>query len=225
MNRLRPLLLLTMLGTPLLAQSVDSNTAKQERYALITLMKYCAGVETASDSQQPRMFAQVSSRSSGWAEFESKVAWREAGKPKPLALVWYDDDKVVRVTITTGDDGRSYADYCYRPDGSLAQLRSMPAVQTNCDRSMFHCDVTFRGGIRLYPPKGMLASPLTERAGKESLPVVQAQDLDLYDLLFLQPLKPEKASVSFAAMDWPEYLSVWDLPFNRLLYVSGNGTK
>jgi len=55
--------------------------------------------------------------------------------------------------------------------------------------------------------------------------VVQAQDLDLYDLLFLQPLKPEKASVSFAAMDWPEYLSVWDLPFNRLLYVSGNGTK
>jgi hypothetical protein len=227
MNRLSPLLLLTIFITPLMAQSVDSN-AKQERYAVSTLMKYCARVETVSDFQQPRMFAQVSSGlgpSSGWAEFESKVAWKEAGKPKPLALVWYDDAKVVRVAITTGDDGRSYAEYCYRPDGTLAQLRAVPAVKTNCDRSMFHCDVTFREGFRLYPPKGMLASPLARRAVQEPLPVFQAKDVDLYDLFSLRPLMPEKATISYAPMDWPEYLTVWDLPFNRLLYVSAERTK
>jgi hypothetical protein len=214
-----------MLGTPLLAQSLDFKEARQERYAVITLIKYCAGVETVSDSQRPRIFAQVSSGlglSSGWAEFESKVAWVQAGKPKPLALVWYDDTNVIRVAISTGNDGQPYADYCYRPDGSLAQLRSVPAVQTNCDRSLFHCNVTIRGGARLYPPKRMLASPLAQRAVTESFPVVQGQDLDFF---FLRPLKPEKTSVSFTPMALPEYLSVWDLPFNRLLYVSTKGTK
>src|ERR1700681_3774898 len=113
MNRLSPSLLsLVMLGTPLMAQSVDSNTARQAQFALITLTKYCARVETVSDSQQPRLFAQVSSglgQSSGWTEFERKAAWKNAGKPRPIALVWYDDTKVVRVVITT-DDGQSHAD-------------------------------------------------------------------------------------------------------------------
>jgi hypothetical protein len=34
MNRLSPLFFLVMLGASLLAQSVDSNTIKEERYAL-----------------------------------------------------------------------------------------------------------------------------------------------------------------------------------------------
>jgi hypothetical protein len=218
-----------MLGTPLLAQSLDFNEARQEHYAVITLIKYCAGVETVSDSQQPRMFAQVSSGlgpSSGWAEFESKVAWRQAGKPKPLALVWYDDTNVIRVAITTGgNDGQSYADYCYRPDGSLAHFRSVPAVQTNCDRSLFHCAVTFRGGLWLYPPKGLLAPPLAQDHGQEPSFVLQAEVFDFFNFPFRRPLKPEKATVSFAPMDAPEYLSVRDLPFNRLLYVSTKATK
>lgn len=224
MNRLSPLLLLTIFLTPLMAQSVDSNV-KQQRYALSTLMKYCAHVETASDSRQPRIFAQVSSGlgpSSSWAEFQSKAAWKDAGKPKPLALVWNDDAKVVRVAITNGDDGRSYAEYCYRPDGTLAQLRSVPAVKTHCDRSGFHCSVTFREG-RLYPPKGMLAAPLAQRAIQA--PLVKTKDVDLLHLFFLKPLMPEKATISYLPMDWPEYLNVWDLPFNGLLYVSASRTK
>ena len=60
MNRLSHMLWLMMLGTPLLAQSLDFNEARQEHYAVITLIKYCAGVETVSDSQRPRIFAQVS---------------------------------------------------------------------------------------------------------------------------------------------------------------------
>ena len=231
MNRVSPLLFLATLGTSVLAQSVDSKPVRQEGYAIITLTKYCAAVGTLSDSQQPRIFAQVSSGlgpSSGWAEFESKTAWREAGKPKPLALVWYKDSKVVRVTMTAGrgGGGRSYADYCYRPDGSLAQLRSVPEVQTNCDQSLFHCDVTVRG-VQLYPQKGMLPTPRAQRDGQEPSSAAQAHvsGFDWYDPFLFRPLEPEKATVSFAPMDWPEYLSVWDLPFNRLLYVSTKMTK
>jgi len=236
MGRLSPLLFVLMLGTSSLAQSIESNPAKQAPYPLITLVKYCANVQTLSDFQQPRMFAQVSSgrQTSGWVEFESKAAWKQAGNPKPLALVWYKDSKAVRVVLTaeSGDNGQSYADYCYRPDGSLAELRPVPAVNTKCAQSLFNCAVTFRGPTRLYLPKEMLAkAPLLplgagalgagpvmvlESRAQESSFMAPANDFDLYDALVR--LKPEKATVSFAA-DWPEYLNVSDLPFNRLLYM------
>jgi hypothetical protein len=222
-----PLLSFVLLSTSLLAQSPDSGTPKQERFALVTLTKYCARVENLSDSQPPRIFAQVFSGlgpTEGWAEFDSKAAWEEAGEPKPIALVWYDAGDVVRVAITF-DDGRSYADYCYRPDGKLAQLRSLPAVKTQCDASLFHCEVTVRGGCREYPPEGMLASSLLQRTGIAPFPETPGWDLDLDGFLLLKALKPEKASVTSAPMNWPEYLSVRDLPFNRLLYVSSETTK
>ena len=52
-------------------------------------------------------------------------------------------------------------------------------------------------------------------------------DLDhfLYEFLLFRPLKPQKASVSFAPMNWPDLLTVWDLLFSRLLYISSKGTK
>jgi hypothetical protein len=235
MGRLSPLLFVLVL-TSSLAQSIDSSPAKQAPYPLITLVKYCANVEALSDFQQPRMFAQVffGRQTSDWVEFESKAAWKQAGKPQPLALVWYKDSKAVRVVLTaeSGDNGQSYADYCYRPDGSLAELRPVPAVNTKCAQSLFNCAVTFRGPTRFYLPKEMLAeAPLlplgvgalgagpvivTESRGQESSFVAQTNDFGLYDVLV--GLKPEKTTVSFAA-DWPEYLNVSDLPFNRLLYV------
>jgi hypothetical protein len=216
-----------LLSTSLTAQSLDSGASKQERFALITLTKYCARVEAVSNSQQPRIFAQVSSGlepTEGWVEFDSRAEWEKAGKPKPIALVWYDAADVVRVAITT-DDGQSYADYCYRPDGRLAQLRSVPAVKTKCDASLFHCEVTVSGGLRVYPPEGMLASSVSRRTGIEPFPETPGRDLDLDGFLLLKALKPEKASVTSAPMNWPEYLSVWDLPFNRMLYVSSKATK
>lgn len=217
-----PLLsLFVLLSTSLMAQSVASGTPKQERFALITLMKYCARVEAVSDSQHPRIFAQISSGlgpNRGWVEFENTAAWERAGKPAPIALVWYNDNaEVVRVAITA-DDGLSHADYCYRPDGRLAQLRSVPAVETKCDPSLFHCAITIRGGLRVYPPEGTLPSSLSQGAGVEASPEIPGQDLDW-------PLKPEKSSITISPMNWPEYLSIWDLPFNRMLYVSGTAAK
>jgi hypothetical protein len=139
--------------------------------------------------------------------------WGQAGKPQPLALVWYKDDRVARVVITPPDasrDGNSYTDYCYRPDGSLARLRSVPERQADCDQSLLHCSYTFRVE-RLYPPGlgGQGPSSVTQ-------PPV---DLAGYSV-DLRPLKSEKTSFMLAPMEWPEYRSVWDLPFNQLLHVS-----
>ena len=227
-------LLFLLLGTALLAQSADSNAVKEERYALSTVTKYCKTVETLSHSQQPRMFAQTASGlgpSSGWVEFSSTDAWRRAGQPQPLALVWYKDGGVARVAITArdrGDNGQSYVDYCYRPNGSLARLRSVPEVRTECDQSYFHCSRTFRGE-RFYHPKPEIcnskylrcfARPSAESTeGKTSIaaPSIDVLPSEGFDFW---PLKPERTSFIVAPLDWPEYLSVWDLPFNGLLYAS-----
>jgi hypothetical protein len=232
MNRLSPLLLVIVAITPLLAQS-QSDAPKQKPYSLITLAKYCANVEKHSDFQQARIFAQISyglGGSSGWAEFESMASWRRAGRPKPLAQVWYEDGNIVRVMIASenGGDGQSYANYCYRPDGSLAELRPLTAVKTSCDQTSFYCAVTFRGATRFYLPKGMaIAGPvlldmnpvIVVQPHEESSSFATPESaFDLYDLSI--SLKPEKATVSLAP-ELPEYLRVSDLPFNRLLFVFG----
>lgn len=226
MNRISPLLFLLVLGTPLLAQSVDSNGAQDETYASITLVKYCAHVETLSGSLRPRMFAQVTfalGPSSGWAEFDNVAAWRQAGRPEPLALVWYKESTVIRVVLSSGGEGQSYADYCYRPDGSLAQFRPVPAARTKCDQSLLHCDVKVLGGLRLYPPKGTHGTTVHAEL---LVPQAWAKRLDLADTIFPRPiLQPERETASFAPVDWPEYLSVSDLPFNQMLYVSARSTE
>lgn len=224
MKRLIPLLNVVLFAAPLLAQSAHSNVVKEERYSLTTLTKYCSAAETFSKSQQPRVFAQVSSGlgpSLGWVEFSSRADWTLAGMPQPLAFVWYKDDRVSRVAISAhseGGNGQSYADYCYRPDGRLARLRSVPETQTDCDSVLFHCKVTLRGE-RLYPPSGELAKLSTKRAEKRPSFVAQLDELSL-NALAVRPLESERTSLSFPRMTWPEYLTVDDLPFNQLLYVS-----
>jgi len=211
------LFLVTWSSTSLLAQSDHPNAPKVlQKYSLVTLVKYCDAVETFSNIRQPRFFAQKFSAlgpSSGWVEFSSIDAWRQAGKPQPLALVWYMDDRVARVAITPPDGTRnenSYTDYCYRPDGSLARLRSVPEKQADCDQSFLHCSYTFRVE-RLYPP-GLGG----QRPYSATPPPV---DLDGYSV-DRRPLKSEKTSFKFAPLEWPEYKSVWDLPFNQLLNAS-----
>jgi hypothetical protein len=162
MKRL-PALLFLAFGASLLAQSADSRAVEEERYALVTMTKYCKEVEMLSISQQPRIFAQTSSGlgpSSGWVEFSSRDMWRRAGKPQPLALVRYKEAKVARVAITARNhsNGRSYVDYCYRPNGSLARLRSVPNLRTECDQFSFHCSLTYREE-RFYHPKPDLRGP------------------------------------------------------------------
>jgi hypothetical protein len=223
MFRLSPIIVAISLGTSLFAQSVNLSTPREEKYALVTLTKYCAGVENFSNFEQPRIFAHVSSDlgpSQGWAEFENKAAWKHAGKPNPVALVWYRDIEVVRVAITSGAEELSYTEYCYRPDGSLAQFRSVPEVEAGCDQYLFHCEVAVRGGPWLYPPKSILTATLARRYKQESPKGIPAEDFNLYDFLLRTPLKPEKITFSSDSVKRAEYLSVRDLPFIRLLYAS-----
>ena len=222
MVRLRLLLPLTVFATSLLAQSTDSASPREEKYSLRTLTKYCATVQDFSKSQQPRVFAQVFSSpeaSSGWVEFSSKTAWRNAGRPRPLALVWAQAGQTVRVAITAKSgylDEEPYADYCYRPDGSLARLRAVPELQTDCDPFLLHCSFTFRGE-RLYPPEGQLP----RLSGAPAKPSVVAQmDQGDRDSFFLRILQSERTSFSIAPLDWPEYLNVRDLPFQHFVDVS-----
>lgn len=219
MNRLLPSLCLVMLGSPLLAQSMDSNAVLQERYSLITLRKYCAGIESFSHAQRPRMFAQTASGlgpSSGWVEFSSKDAWRRAGQPQPLAQVWYQDGGVARVAISA-QDRQSYVEYCYRPDGSLARLRSVPETQIECDHSLFHCSLTVRAE-RFYHAQPNLAAgePITGEISVAAQPI-DVQSVYGFDV---RTLKSERTSYRVASSDWPEYLSVWDLPFGSLVALS-----
>ena len=227
MNKVALLSFLVMWGsTSFLAQSGHhSNAAKVlERYSLVTIVKYCDAVETFSNNQQPRVFAQKPSilgPLSGWVEFSSMDAWKQAGKPQPLALVWYKDDRVARVAITPPDaskDWNSYTDYCYRPDGSLARFRSVPDVQTECDQSDFHCSLTFREE-RFYHPKPDFLRPSAESPeGKTS--IAASPDVLALEGFDRRLLKSERTSFTVAPPDWPEYLSVMDLPFNGLLYAS-----
>jgi hypothetical protein len=223
MDRLTPLLWLVMLPVSLVAQSADSTTARQEKYALLTLTKYCDAVENFSHSQPPRLFAQAFAgleATSGWVEFSGRAEWSRAGSPQPLALVWHKDGQVVRVSIASkeGDqEGHAYADYCFRADGSLARLRAVPELQTDCDPFLFHCSLTLRGE-RLYPPKGHLP----EASATPARPVVCGSPGCSMDEenFFLQALQSERTSFALTPLGGPEYLSIRELPFGRLLEAS-----
>jgi hypothetical protein len=208
-----------VLSAPLLAQSkLDGSNAATD--APITVAKYCDNVENYSDSQVPRVFAQITDafgQSSGWVEFESRAAWNRAGRPKPVALVWYGDAKIVRAAIAPndGESPQVFADYCYRRDGSLARLRSMPSMQRNCEQNRYQCSLVLRQE-RLYSSEGLLLTTFRYLDGfgyvngiKPSLGAIDEESL-----------QPERTVVTFAPTKWPEYLHVADLPFNELLYAA-----
>lgn len=171
---------------------------------LVTITTYCANVEGYSDSQVPRIFARTTSaygQSTGWMEFDTRAAWSRAGSPKPMALVWYRDAKIVRVAISPDDDEspRVYADYCYRQDGTLARLRSVPSVRQKCEPDRSQCTLV-RREERFYPLEG---------------PVLKTFGVD-----GAEPLLAERIVETLVPMKWPEYLHVTDLPFSELLYAT-----
>jgi hypothetical protein len=215
MHRFSPLLFVIVLSTPLLAQSIsefDNGTAKD----LTNVTTYCASVEDYSSSQVPRIFAQTVSafgQSTAWVEFDTRAAWKRAGGPEPVALVWYRDAKIVRVTISPNDDEspRVYADYCYRQDGTLALLRSVPGISQKCDPNQYECTVVLRE-MRLYPPEGLALRIY----GADGLRNVNGSTAGI-----VGGESPTAGRVveTFVPMKWPEYLHVIDLPFSELLYA------
>jgi hypothetical protein len=226
MQKLAALWMVVALTPPLLGQTLSMAPPHVEgRYVLGTVTKYCRALETLSSLNQPRLFAEVywpSGGSSHWVEYSGESEWESAGKPRPLALVWYRDDHVARVLIASkdGDNPQRFAEYCYRADGTLARIRSIPEVWKDCDKSHLRCHFTF-AEEGLYLPSGRAIKGPSEAIQSSFLAGLansettgrNSGDFDL------RPLKSEETSVSFA--EFPiEYLSVRALPFNQLLSSS-----
>jgi hypothetical protein len=190
MHRLSALLFVTVISTPLLGQSgLDESKAAME---LVNVTTYCANVEDYSNSQSQRIFARTVSaygQSTGWVEFDTRAAWRRAGSPKPVASVWYRDAKIVRVAIFANDDDspRVYADYCYRQDGTLARLRSVPSVRQNCEPNPYQCTLVLRE-MRLYPSQG----PVIRTYAVDRLPNADGTTAVIIGEEFLKSLPAER---------------------------------
>lgn len=180
---------------------------------LTIVATYCTNVEDYPDSQAPRIYAQTTSaygQLGGWVEFDTKAAWSRAGSPKPVALIWFRDAKIVRVAISPNDDENPqvYADYCYRQDGTLARLRSVPSLQRKCEPNRNRCTSLLRE-VRFYPPEG----PVLKIYGLDRLPNVN----DTTSII--EAPATERVVTTFVPIEWPVYLHVTDLPFSELLYA------
>jgi len=217
MLRFSFLLLVLVMSTPLLAQStVDwANLDNKSAVDLIAVAKYCAKVEGYSETQVPRIFARTISdygRAIGWVAYDSRATWRQAGSPRPVALVWYRDAKIVRVSIFSNDDEnpRVYGDYCYRKNGTLARLQSVPSVRRKCQSNGYQCTLVLRGG-RWYPPEGRALTTygVDVHLSADGGSVVEQESAGA-----------ERIVESFIPMKWPEYRNVTDLPFSELLYAN-----
>lgn len=209
MHRFSPFLFAIVLSTPLLAQPKFD---RSQTLDLINITKYCATVEDYSDSQVPRIFAPITSAfgpSTGWVEFDSRAAWTQAGSPKPVAFVWNRHAKIVRVAISPNGDEtpRVYADYCYRQDGTLARLRSVPSERQKCEPNRNQCTSVVREQ-RFYPPEAYVAvDGLVNIVNGTTGAILEAPPA-------------ERMVWTFVPMKWPEYLRVTDLPFSELLYAT-----
>jgi len=227
MEKLASLWIFVALTTPLLGQTLSMAPPGIEgRYVLSAVTKYCRALETLSRLNQPRLFAQVDwplGGSSHWVEFSGELEWKSAGKPRPLALVWYRDNHVARVLIASkdGENPQRFAEYCYRADGTIARIRSIPEVWKDCDKSYLRCHVTFAEeglylptGRAIKGPSAAIQSSFLGGLAHSDMTGRNSGDSDW------RPLKSEETSVSFA--EFPiEYLSVRDLPFaNQLLSPS-----
>jgi len=211
MRRFSPLLFVIAISTPLLAQSILDRSQTKD---LIAVTTYCRNVEDYSDSQVPRIFARITSafgQSTVWVAFDTRAAWSRAGSPKPMAFVWYRHAKIVRVAFSpNGDESpRVYADYCYRQDGTLARLRSVPSVRHKCELDRNQC-IWVLQEVRFYPSE----RPALKTYGLDGLSYMDGT------AGILEATPAERVIQTFVPMKWPEYLHVADLPFSELLYAT-----
>jgi hypothetical protein len=182
-------------------QDPTNEEIRELNRAMVSTANYCLTVADYSISRQPRLFANTgdSNETRGWYEFSNKAEWERAGKPKPVAFAWYKDNKVIHAVFSfknNSDGGGRYAEYCYRADGHLAELRSGVEASAICDDNYFRCQLTLPIE-QFYLPNGKIISVIHD-------------DQRL--------LKSEKTQVSLSPKP-PEYLAIWNLPFASSLFV------
>jgi hypothetical protein len=163
--------------------------------------QYCRGVEAFAGARQPLLFAAgaVSNNElAQWRQFDSRGEWEEASRPMPAALVWLRDGRVVLARLTVPRNGKTsaMATYCFRENGTLARLTvsSQPSVQSVA--SGLRAEITLCRNW-FYLPDG---NKVVERTLE-------------FDP---RPLKSEKTTYIYLTA--PQFRTVFDLPFARLLY-------
>jgi hypothetical protein len=214
MKALRLLSFLTLVASPLLAQTQptgenkktpETSTQELDR-AMDSATKYCEAVDEFSYAHQARLFAGSRSEvvgTSKWVEFFGKAEWERAGKPRPLAFAWYRGDRIVRVAITFtdgADNGVAYASYCYSTEGKLVRVQSGPLTRVACDDAYFQCQLTF-GVTSFFSTTGRLIAKILQGSDPRAL-------------------KSERTSFSWVEMMPPLYLTIWDLPLDAILHKS-----
>ena len=193
-----------LLGQASPASSIQHPTNENIRewhQAMASITNYCSTVADYSNSHQPRLFAKTSeSNETGvWDEFSSRAEWERAGKPKPVAFAWYKENKVVRVVFSLTNNSDSvgyYADYCYRADGHLVNLRSEADGFAVCDDAYLRCQLILPREW-FYLPNGRTVNLIHDDQ---------------------RTLKSEKTNLSLSIKPF-EYLTILDLPFASSLFV------
>ena len=193
--------LLGQTSPPSSIQHPTNEEIRELNQAMVSIANYCLNVADYSISRQPRLFANAgdSNETRAWYEFSSKAEWERAGKPRPVAFAWYKDNKVIRAIFSfqnDSDGGDRYAEYCYRADGYLAELRSGVELATVCDDNYFRCQLSLPRK-QFYLPNGKIINVIQDHQ---------------------RLLKSEKTQV-FLSPKPPEYLAIWNLPFASSLFV------
>jgi hypothetical protein len=193
--------LLGQTSPPSSIQPPTNEDIRELNQAMVSITYYCSAVADYSNSHQPRLFAKTgeSNETGVWGQFSSKPEWERAGKPRPVAFAWYKENKVIRAVFSLtnySDGGHYYADYCYRTDGRLAELRSGADASAVCDDAYFRCQLTLPREW-FYLPSGRIVN-------------------EIHDDQRL--LKSEKTNLSLSIKPL-EYLTIWDLPFASSVFV------
>ena len=104
-------------------KSADSRT--------IDARQYCATVSNTSKVSKKHIFADVAEAEvPKWEKFANDTSLSNAlgeRTPSAVALVWFRNGKIVEANFSfqsESNDWAKYSDHCFRPDGTLALVRS-----------------------------------------------------------------------------------------------------
>ena len=148
------LFLFSVLAVAQIALSPQQQIAQRIRERK-SVVRYCNDIDVFAKAHPSRLFAQATSVGGAWEEFPDRARWGENGKPVPAALVWTRRGQVVAVRLAFNDGARQVGigDYCFRPDGTIARIRTVPEIGTRSDARGLHGELSF-GVDWIYLPEG-----------------------------------------------------------------------
>lgn len=167
----------------------DKSTVKEAE-------QYCHGISTLSKQPKVLVFADTAKGvESQWRQFGSQASLIEGlgdQTPRAVALVSRRKGRIVEANFTfqsESNDWAKYSNHCFRPDGTLAMIRST--------LNTFHGNVT-QVLVAIYSKSGKLVDKKTT-------------------YFELNTQKPKKPPTYFQQENIPVYMRVSDLPFFALV--------